>query len=191
VTVAHLRRDDRLPGLQYNLAARVHKIWKPTSETSWAVGAALLLAHDAKDNRNGFEFDSEPGDLPDNVFVGRRRGVAIDTRWSRASFELTGEWMHVDFEPLDQLPAAQISANNWHLSGSCFLRPAQLQIVVSRRSSGVSGGSLKRTRRRWIAGINWWPRQRNTKVMLNYVTPEASGPQGARGRWLARAQFQF
>lgn len=174
----------------YNLSGRLHGVWELPSGDSIAAATSWLLARDLRERRAGFDFDAEPGDLPDNLFVGLRRGFGVDARWTHARVEFDAALLRVFFWPLDRLPAPQVDARNWQATAAWFLRPGRTQLMLSRRVSSV-GGSTRRNRAQWVSGINWWPAGGEVKVMLNYVSSTAPLASSPRGRWLARAQFAF
>jgi len=129
--------------------------------------------------------------LPGNLFTGRRTMQGVDAQFTFERLDLNAEWLHGSYRPTTAIPAAQFSAEGWHLTAAFFLVPAKLQAVVREEQfdpNTAIGGNTDRT---FTVGLNYFLKGDDLKFMVDYLNGHIPGSLTDGGRLITRMQIVY
>jgi phosphate-selective porin OprO and OprP len=159
---------------------------------SWSVGGNVFSTKDANVPQAAeFGFDSTPSTPDrDNIFSGERLGWGLDTQLRAGRLEIWAEALQVEWEPASGRPFDQVESSGWYLQGGYFLIPDRLQAVLKAESFDPRRESPNDVTDTGTAGINWYFKSHDLKLMLNYLRVQVDNLKD-QDKILARFQVIF
>jgi phosphate-selective porin OprO and OprP len=148
------------------------------------VGLNGLWSEDTAVARAGLGFTG-------NTFAGKRDGVGADAALTLGRFDLSAEWLKLDYRPADAAPRAQFDAEAWQVTAGAFLLPGKLQAIVRREwfdPNSYRGGDVVQS---WVLGLNYYLRGDDLKFQVNYLRGDRAAGHDDQGRLLTRMQVMF
>ena len=160
-------------------------------ESSLSFGVNGYISKDNAVSLTNFGFDSVAGGAVDDLFTGDRRVWGADTQFHTGPFDFVAEYFRGHFKPKDAIPVKQLNADGFYVSGAAFLVPKKLQAAVRFETvdpnKSVSGNSSDV----WSFGLNYYIKDHDVKLQLNYLLGNQAGFKDNQGRIIARAQIMF
>ena len=126
-----------------------------------------------------------------NLFTGRRAMAGVDAQWTFGPLDLSAEWLRGTFRPVGAVPAAEFTAEGWHVTAAYFLIPTTLQAVIREQAfdpNTALGGNTSST---FTFGLNYFLKGDDLKLMVDYLQGRVPGSPTDGGRLLARCQVLF
>lgn len=165
-------------------------------ESQWSVGVDGYASRDAVAGAISlpdFKFDSVPGGAIDDIFAGDRRVWAIDSQFKLGPVDLSGEYFHGFFKQSSVLPTAfkRINAQGFQATASMFVIPKKLQPAIRYESLDPNVDVKGNSSDEWIFGLNYYIKDHDLKLQLDYHLGNSSGFKDNQGRLVARAQLLF
>ncbi|MBV9494525.1 MAG: hypothetical protein JOZ54_09780 [Acidobacteria bacterium] len=139
-----------------------------------------------------FGVDSTPATpAKDNLFTGRRHSVGYDTQFELGPFELWGEYLRSTLEASNRLPSSRLRSDGWYAQASYYLILDKLQLVARREIFDPTNLNLDTTTRSSVLGVNWYIKQHDLKLQLNYMRSDVPGAAKEQQKVIARLQTIF
>ena len=139
-----------------------------------------------------FGIDSTPATpAKDNIFTGRRRGIGFDAQAEIGRAEFWGEYLRDTFEPSDRFPAGRFYSDGWYAQATYYLIPAKLQLAERLETfdpRDITSGDATRST---ISGLNWYIKQRDIKLQLDWMRSNVPGVSKTQQKVIARLQTAF
>jgi phosphate-selective porin OprO/OprP len=159
----------------------------------WSVGADGFRSRDGSVALGpDFGIDSTPTSAArDNLFAGDRRGVGYDSQLQFGPLEAWGETLRVTFHPTDRLPLRRLRSSGWSGQLSAFVIPNKLQLAARRERFDPNGNASADETRTTTLGANWYFRQHDVKLQLDWLRSDAPGLPKSQQKWIARLQTAF
>lgn len=159
----------------------------------WSVGANAFYSDDRSISGMGnFGFDATPATAAvDGVFEGIRRGVAADSQFNWGPFDLWAEYFRVQFDPENRIPAKRLDADGYYVQGSYYVWKKIVQGVIKYESFDPNIDLAGTSTDVWTFGLNYYIRDHDLKLQLNYLLFDANGQPDDRGKLLFRVQALF
>ncbi len=159
----------------------------------WSVGANAFRSTDASvAAAPELGFDSTPATpAKDNLFVGRRSGIGYDTQVEVGPFELWGEYLPGNFEPTNRLPRPRLRSDGWYGQASYFVIFDKLQLVGRLETFDPDADIAGDTTRSSILGANWYFKQHDLKLQLDWMRSTVPGLSKEQQKIIARLQAVF
>ena len=165
--------------------------WQGARVGTLQVGADAFWSHDTQlPVPKEFGIDSTP-ETPDadNLYTGRHSGAGLDEHFERGIWGMDAEWLRVRFAQ-DASGAPVVTSQGWYVTPSAFVLERLVQLVGRyewyRSDVLVSGNEISI----WTAGVNYYARGHNAKLMVDYLWAKAPGAAD-HAKLLARVQVMF
>ena len=159
-------------------------------DVKWTVGVNGLATEDGSVATTGLGFDSVPGGAVDNLFVGQRTGLGLDTQFKAGPFGLEAEYLRAHFEPDNNLPCPSLDGEGWYVMGTYYVIAQKLQALVRYETFDPNVDILGDSTDTWTIGLTYFLKGDDLKFSLNYLIGNPPG-SGSQGRLLARVQLMF
>lgn len=160
-------------------------------DSNWSLGANAYFSKDSNVSVGNMGFDSVPGGSVDDIFKGDRRVWALDTQFHVGRFDLQAEYFRGHYNPVNNLPSDTLNADGYYITLAAFILPKKLQAVAKFESVDsnvrLSGDSSDA----WVFGLNYYIKDHDVKLQLNYHLGSSEGAEDNQGRLIARAQLMF
>ncbi len=155
------------------------------------LGASGLHSTDNGIVKAGPGFDAVPGGALDNLFAGTRDGWGVDAAWHLGLLDLSSELLRVRYRPLNAIPDRSFDAENWQLSVAYYLVPHQFQAALRHERFDPNTSRPGDTTENWTAGLNYFVKGDDLRIMVDYLFGHAAGLTGDQGRLLTRFQIVY
>ncbi len=165
--------------------------WQGARLGTLQVGANAFWSYDTRlPVPKEFGIDSTP-ETPeaDNLYTGRHSGGGVDEHFERGIWGIDAEWLRVRFEQ-DASGEPVVTSEGWYATPSAFVLGRRLQVVGRYewyRSDLLLAGNEVSI---WTAGVNYYARGNDAKLMLDYLWIETPGATD-HAKLLARLQVMF
>ena len=162
----------------------------------WSLGVNGLVSEDANVTIGSFGFRSATNlAKADNIFVGKRAGFGADTQLTFGRFGLLAEYIVMNYQPDNgNFTASTLDDdfNSWgyYITGTYDIVPKKLQALVRWESSQTDNNVGGNDCEELVAGLNWYLKGDNLKLMANYLYGQIEGKDW-ESRFLARLQVAF
>jgi phosphate-selective porin OprO and OprP len=159
----------------------------------WTVGVNAFRSRDANVTvAPELGIDSTPASAAkDNIFIGRRGGLGYDTQVEIGPFEAWAEYLRGTFDPDDKLPLPRLRSGGWYGHATYYVIIDKLQVVARRdvfdASRSVNGDDTRTT----TLGVNWYFKQHDLKLQVDWLRSDVPGLARTQSKWLARLQTMF
>lgn len=154
------------------------------ADGSLAVAVNALRSTDRGLSKPGLGFTAD-------AFTGRRRMWGVDALWKTRPVEVHAELLHGTFEPANAVPARELDARSWQVTGAWNLVPKRLQLALRREefdpNTAVRGDAI----RVWSYGLNYLFKGDDVKLLINWLDGRVPGSGQEGGRLLTRMQVVF
>jgi phosphate-selective porin OprO/OprP len=163
------------------------------NQSRWSVGANGIRTTDSSiASAADFGFDSSPSTpAKDNLFVGRRTGIGYDSQLEVGPFALWGEYLRGTFEPTDRLPLSRLRSSGWYGMATWFVIADKLQVVGRLETFDPNNNVAGNATRATILGANWYLRQHDLKLQLDWMRSAVPGLSKDQQKIIARMQAVF
>ena len=116
-----------------------------------------------------------PGGARDNAFAGRRKTGGLDAQFHAGPFDLSGEYLRAEFQPLDRIPSASFDSDGWYAQAAYFAIPKALQAVVKYDDFDPNLGIAANSTRTWTLGANYFLKADDLKLQFDYLITDIDG----------------
>jgi len=159
----------------------------------WSIGGNGFRSRDSNVALGpDFGLDSTPASAArDNLFAGDRRGVGYYSQLQFGPLEAWGEYLRVTFDPTDRLPVRRLRASGWSGQLSAFVIANKLQVAARRERFDPNGIASADETSTTTLGANWYFRQHDVKLQLDWLRSVAPGLAKSQQKWIARLQTAF
>jgi len=151
----------------------------------WSVGADGFTSVD-----NGVSVAGDFG-LTGKTFSGQRKGVGLDTQFSLGGLDLWAEYLSVQFNPNDTLPARRFTSDAWYLQAAYFILPKTVQGVVRYETFDPNEKLAANETDTWTVGVNWFLKGDDLKLQLDYLFTDPAASADEQGKLILRSQVIF
>ena len=165
-------------------------------DVTWALGVNGLVSEDTSASIKNFGFQSGAG-KKDNLFAGKRAGVGVDSQFAFGPVGLQGEYLLMNYQPDNGNWTATTVDDDFTSYGYCLtatydILPKKLTAVLRWESSTTDDNMVngKADADVLVAGLNWYLKGDNLKLMANYLYGQIEGKDW-ESRFLARLQVAF
>ncbi len=124
-------------------------------------------------------------------FTGKRKGVGVDTQFHLGRLDLWTEYLSVQFDPSNQVPAARFTSDAWYLQGSYFILPKTLQGVVRYDTFTPNHSLSANSTDSWTLGMNWLIKGDDLKFQLDYLLTNPPADAAQQHKLILRSQVIF
>lgn len=124
-------------------------------------------------------------------FAGRRHGAGVDLAFNWDRFDLSAEWLGMDYRPVNAVPDAKFDAEAWQATLAYYVLPAKLQAVLRHERFDPNSRRAADAVDSWLFGLNYYLKGDDLKLQLNYLRGDAPGATGSQDRLLTRVQVMF
>jgi phosphate-selective porin len=154
-------------------------------------GVGALHTCDAAASKPGFGLDAVAGGAIDNLFDGTRTGWGLDSTWRWGLLEISSELLRMRFKPLNRLPDPAFDAESWQLTAALYLVPQKFQVALRREHFDPNLSRRGDSTENWLAGLDFYFKGDDIRLMVDYLFGRAPGLPDARGRLLTRFQIVY
>ncbi len=142
--------------------------------------------------KSDFGLDSTPATPgADNLFTGKRVGVGVDSSYTRGIWRVDAEFLRVRFEQQNGAAQPDVISRGWYVTPGAFVYRRLVQVMGSYQQfqpdTGLSGNVTKT----WLAGVNYYARGNNAKLIVDYLWVDAPLDPGEHQKLLAQMQVVF
>ena len=164
-----------------------------SSVSRWSVGANGFRTRDSGVTLPAeFLVNSTPASAArNNIFAGRRSGLGIDSQFELGRLELWLESLRGTFEPDDRLPARHFTSRGAYQQASYFVIADKLQLVARHETFRPLASLSAAQTRTNIFGVNYYIKQHDLKLQLDYTRGRVPDLPGEQNKILARLQTVF
>lgn len=158
---------------------------------SWGIGGSVYSSDDTNIPQGAeLGFDSTPATPDrDNIFSGERQGFGVDSQLQWGPVELWAEYLQTEWEPDSGRPLDRVESEGWYAQGTAYVIPDKLQVVLKLESFDPRA-EIEDTTRTGTAGVSWYLKGHDLKLMVNYLRVQIDG-QDDEDKALARFQVMF
>ena len=160
------------------------------SESFWSVAANAYSSDDADSVQPPeFGFDSTPATVEaDNLFVGRRTALGVDSQFRAGAFDLMAEYLRVEWSP--EAIGADIESDGFYLQGLWSFGARRFQVMAKYDEFDPRNTRPLDSTSTWTAGFNWYLRGHDLKWVTNLQRVDV-GPLDTQTKLLTRFQLAF
>ena len=160
-------------------------------EFKWSAGAGAYSSKDGGVTLGGLGFDSDATGTKDNILIGKRTGLGVDTQVHLGSFDLWVEYLGGTFEPAGETPTDELTAAGSYAQLSYFVRPGKIQAVVKYETFDPNTDQDNDDTATILVGANYYLKGDDLKLQLDYQRSDAPGLSDGENKVLARLQVIF
>lgn len=161
-------------------------------DARWSIGLNGLSSEDKGITKSGFGFDSTPASAAaDNLFVGDRTSLGVDSQFTWGRFGLEGEYLRAQFQADNNLPTGTLDAEGWYVMGTYFIVPKKWQALMKYESFDPNVDVDGNTSRIFTFGLTYFLKGDDLKLMANYLYGKTGSGADYEGRLLTRVQLVF
>ncbi len=163
------------------------------NQARWSAGTSTFRSTDTNlAAAADFGLDSTPATpARDNLFTGQRSGLGYDTQLEVGPFELWGEYLRGTFQPTSKVPSHRLRSSGWYGQASYYVLPDKLQLVAKIESFDPNTFTHANSTRSSILGVNWYFKQHDVKLQLDWMHSNVPGVSKEQQKVLARLQTIF
>lgn len=151
----------------------------------WSVGADGYTSID-----NGISVPPAFG-ITGKSFTGKRKGVGVDSQFHLGRFDLWTEYLSVQFDPTNSIPASRFTSDAWYVQGSYFILPKTLQGVVRYDTFTPDNSLSANSTDSWTVGMNWLLKGDDLKFQLDYLLINLPADAAPQHKLILRSQLIF
>lgn len=160
-------------------------------ESQWSLGVNAYLSKDSNASIANMGFDSVAGGSVDDTFKGDRRVWAADTQFQLGRFDVHAEYFRGHYKPINNIPVDKLESDGFYVTVAAFILPKKLQAVVKYETVNTNVDVDGDSSDAWVFGLNYYIRDHDLKLQLNYHLGSSEGAEDHQGRIIARAQLLF
>ena len=140
---------------------------------------------------SGLGFDSDATGAKDNILVGKRSGLGLDTQVHLGAFDLWAEYLQGTFKPDNKTPKDKLTAAGSYAQLSYFVRPSKLQAVLKYETFDPNTDKDSDDTATILVGVNDYLKGDDLKLQLDYQRSDAHGLSDGENKLFARWQLIF
>ncbi|MCC7263263.1 MAG: hypothetical protein IT369_12160, partial [Candidatus Latescibacteria bacterium] len=160
-------------------------------EFKWSAGAGAYSSKDGGVTLSGLGFDSDATGAKDNILIGKRHGLGLDTQVHLGAFDLWVEYLNGTFEADNQVPADKLTAAGSYAQLAYFVRPSKLQAVLKYEIFDPNTDKDKDDTTTLLLGVNEYLKGDDLKLQLDFQRSDAPGLSDGENKILTRLQVIF
>jgi phosphate-selective porin len=173
-------------------SARVYGVaFESADAGKLTLGADALHSVDTALAKLGAGFDAVPGGAVDNLFTGTRDAWGVDAAWHLGLLDLSTELLRARYQPVDAIPARSFDAESYELTAAYFIVPKFFQAAVRREHFDPNLSRSGDATNNWMLGLNYYLKDEDLKLMVDYLFGHAPGLPDSHGRLLTRFQIIY